>query len=289
VLLSGVKPGALLSLPFSFGLTLIIRERKLREHLKPFLDAATAKDQYILANGRLLNPFCSVILITEKPIDNVSSGIEIEVPVWPASGGVPRLDAPTESQITSEFQDKLLAFRLENFGVTRRTSFDPPELLSTFREVACSLGSCFSSDPDLQREIVALLRSSDKHARVVRSTNPEAVLLEALLFFCHERSGDSRASVHVRELAEAMNVINTGRGEPHSPSPRGVGELLRSVGFQTTRLDKSGRGIMLCRDISDRVHELAMRFAVPSMREGTPGCVTCKSMRVASGSHKNGR
>jgi hypothetical protein len=289
ILLSGVTPNAILSLPFAFGLTLIIRERRLREGLKPLLDAATSKDRNIPMNGgRLINPFCSVILITETPFDGAATGADIEIPVWPASGGVPRLDTATASQIGLEIQNKLLAFRLENFAMARSARFDPPELLSAFRDIACSLGSCIPNEPDLQKEIASLLRDCDKHARIVKSTNPEAVLLEALLFLCHERS-EPHASIHVGELANAMRVINQGRGETNSPSPRGVGEILRGLGFQTTRLGKSGRGILLCRDISERVHELAVNFGVPSMREGTPGCTACENARKMGGNPKKGR
>lgn len=135
--------------------------------------------------------------------------------------------------------------------------------------------------PDLQAEIVSLLRNADAHVRVLSSTGLEAATVEAMLFLCHEKYGNKGGNLRVSEIAANLRVLNCSREEFQSPSPRGLGEILRALGFETTKLDKKGRGIILCRDIDRRVHELAFDFCVPSLWKGTSNCAACKSMREA--------
>lgn len=284
--LAGITPVALLALPFEFGLTLVIRDRKLSPQLISLMDACIRKSQFVVRHGNLINPFCSIAVIVQKPIDDAFAFVGLEIPVSPTLRSVPFLDPLTEEQIAVKFQNSLLAFRVSNSALTRNSGFDPADLSSPLRELGRSLGACLSNDIDLQTELIGRLRNTDRRARILQSTNQEAVLVEALLFFCHERRGEKRG-LHVQEIAAAMNVINTGRGEAFTHSPRSIGELLRAVGFETSRLDRNGRGIMLCGDINSRVHELAMDLGVPSMREGTPGCETCKCvLEVAPGQKK---
>jgi len=146
-------------------------------------------------------------------------------------------------------------------------------------DTARSLGACFSNDPELQGEIVALLRSADTHARVQRATDHESLAVEALLFRAHEAQGDPGAGVHVGALAHTMKVLSTGRGDPTLLSARAVGNLLRSLYFKTEKLDRNGRGVVLFKDIVTRVHQLASDRQVPSLAEGAPGCALCQRMQ----------
>jgi hypothetical protein len=108
------------------------------------------------------------------------------------------------------------------------------------------------------------------------STSREATAIEAMLFLCHEKNGKGNGAIHVGEIAAAVRVINIGRDETESPSPRAFGETLRALGFETTRLGKKGRGVLLCRDIRHRVHEIARNFGVPSLVGGMRGCADCQ-------------
>jgi hypothetical protein len=271
-------PEVLLSLPFEFGLTLVFNQCRLTEGLRQFLDASSNANQFVVQGGRFVNPFCSVALHTERVIGESAAFASIKLPLWPIRTEIAFLDFSTEEEIGKEFQAKLLTFRLSNVQVARKCNFDPSELSSPSRETARSLGACYSGDPDLQREIVSLLRDADAQARVRSSTCQEAVVVEAMLFLCHEKNGDKGGNLRVSEIADAVRVINIGREEITSPSPRGVGEILRALGFETTKLDKKGRGIILCRDIDRRVHEVAFNFGVPSLWKGMPNCVGCKSV-----------
>jgi hypothetical protein len=215
------------------------------------------------------------------PIDNLGLIAGIELPMRVMRQEVPFLDSTTAEAIAKEFQSQLLAYRLANLQATRNSNFDPTELTSLVRETARSIGVCFSSDPELQAEIVSLLHNADAHARVLSSTCQEAAAVEAMLFLCHEKNGKSNGAIHVGEIAAVLRVLSQGRAEIDIPSPRALGDTLRALGFMTERLDRNGRGIMLCRDIRRRVHETAMNFRVPSLAEGLRGCEDCKLVRGA--------
>jgi len=277
--LTSVAPAPLLALPFDFGFTIMIRQIKVSARLKEVLDAATMPGDFVPSNGQFLKPFSPVVLHTEKPLGKSSAAVEIEIPLLPVRDDLALLDAETEAKFAMQFQNQLLAFRLENFEMVRKNLFDPAELSFPTREVARTIGGCFPNDPALQEEVVALFRVADTHSRVHRSVSIESLLIESLLFRCHESQGDPNAGVYAGDLAGDIRVISTGRSDPIIRSLRAVGDLLRTLGFEPERLDRNGRGILLCQAIIDRVHELAARFQVPSLMQSTHGCARCTHVR----------
>jgi hypothetical protein len=279
ILLTSVSPSSLLSLPFSFGLTLLLRQRRVSAPTVQLLDAATKTGHFVPRKGKLIEPFSPVVLHVDRSLGESADCGGIDVPLWPTRQDPPLLDRETEETLAEQFQCRLLAFRLANFAQTRKSRFNAPDLSSPMGDTACSLGACFSNHPELQGEIVALLRSSDTHARVQRATDHESLAVEALLFHAHEAQGDPSASAHVGALAHTMKVLSTGRGDPTLLSARAVGELLRLLDFKTERLDRNGRGVVLLRDTVTRIHEIAADRQVPSLAEGAPGCALCQRMR----------
>jgi len=279
LVLANVTSGGLLSLPFPLELTLLLRYEKMTKPLRQFLMASRTKGQFMVRGGELIKVFCPMVLQLEQPIGNPGLIAGIELPTRVIRRDVPFFDSTAAEAIAKEFQGQLLAYRLANLQAARNSDFDPTELTSLVRETARSIGVCFSSDPNLQAEIVALLRNADAHERVLSSTCQEAAAVEAMLFLCHGKNGKGNGAIHVGEIAAVLRVLNQGRTEIDIPSPRALGDTLRALGFMTERLDRNGRGTMLCRDIRRRVHETAMNFGVPSLSEGLPGCEDCKFVR----------
>lgn len=276
VLLTGLAPSGLLSLPFELGLTLLLRQSRVSPRMRELLNASKRARHFVMQNGKFVEPFSPVVLQFDKPIDELEG---IGLPVWPRRQNPQLLERETEGKLAEQFQPRLLAFRLANFTPTRKSSFEAPELNSPIGDAARSLGACFSNDPELQAEIVSLLRTYDTHARVVQATNPEALVLEALLFHVHDAKGDRSASVYVGDIAHTIKLICNDRGNPIRLSPRAVGEILGSMGFKTEKLDRYGRGIALLSSIVTRVHELASERQVPSLSQGAPGCAACQHAR----------
>jgi hypothetical protein len=279
VLLSSVSPSSLLSLPFSFGLTLVLRQRRVSASMLQLLDAATKIGHFVPRSGKLLEPFSPVVLQSDRPLGDSTDCVGMDVPLWPTRYDPPLLDLEKEEKLAEKYQGRLLAFRLVNFAETRKSRFVVPGLSLPVGNTARALGACFSNDAELQREIVTLLRASDAQARLLRATNKESLAIEALLFHAHEAQGDPGAGVHAGKLAKTMEVLSTGRGAPIKLSVRAVGDLLRELGFQTEKLDRKGRGVVLLTDIVTRLHQVASDRQVPSVAEGAPGCAQCQRMQ----------
>jgi hypothetical protein len=277
--LACVSPSAFESLPFEFGLTIALTQSGIGTRFWQLLDAATKPNTFLWRKEQARSPFSPVILHAGKPMrGEVNRGLEIEIPLLPVREELPLLDAEVEAEFVKRLQGQLLAYRLASYSAVKACTFDPKQLAFPTREIARCLGSCFPNVPALQEEIVALLRSADAHQRMLQSASIEAVLVEGLLFLCHEAQGDPVAGVYAAQLAEHVRVISKGRGDQIDLKPRAIGDLLRGLGFTTERLDRNGRGILLCREVIDKVHELAVAFHVPSLGHAQ-GCALCAKAR----------
>ena len=134
------------------------------------------------------------------------------------------------------------------------------------------MGRCLLA-PELQSELILLLQEDDKDARAEEGLRLECIVLEALLFLCHE---GARTSVFVEEVTKTVNRILSGRSAGQKVLPRGVGAKLKSLGFYTERLGSRGRGIILTEAIRGRAHQMAMVYNLSSTQIGSdcPHCGT---------------
>jgi hypothetical protein len=288
VRLTRATPYGILSMPRTFDLAIIIRQDYVSSELEEYLNAATMPGNFVSWRGEFRNPFAPVVLHTAKALSQSSLALEIEIPLLPAFEEPPLLSSEAEGKLAEQAQNQLLAYRLDNLKRVRSCTFDPAQLRFPTREVARTLGMCFPNNAELQNEIVGLLRPADNQLRVRRSSSAESVLLEVLLFRCHESQGDSNVGVYAGELATDMRILSRGRGHQIDLKPRAVGELLRSMGFEPDRIDRKGRGVRLCVDVTQHVHELAATFQVPSLMSGSNQCAQCalQRQRLHSFEHK---
>jgi hypothetical protein len=103
------------------------------------------------------------------------------------------------------------------------------------------------------------------------------VVIEAILAFVHEAKEDS---VYVAEITEAAETILWGRGEHRKLEPRAVGGRLGMLGLISEPRNSKGIRLILTREVSRRVHELAYSFSVPSIHDGAKRCPDCKAART---------
>jgi len=179
----------------------------------------------------------------------------------------------TGQEIASKHQPRLLSYFLRNANNVRDSKFDVPSFTMPMRELARILGACVPDDPQLQSELIELLRERDEEVRFEDSHDFRPTVIEALLYFFHKKS---KHSVQVQEIAEAANALLKNRGESFQLNPRAVGEILRSIDFATIRLGSAGRGIRLLRDGNLKIHRLAADFQVPTIMNASNKCDLCK-------------
>src|SRR5215469_16168742 len=113
VILTGVSPSGFWSLPFEFGLTVMIQQHQVSPQLKQALDSAMIRGRFVRRKGRFLAPFSPVIVHSDRALGDAAVA-EIEVPLCPCND-LPLLDGETVEQLAAQFQGQLLAFRLANF------------------------------------------------------------------------------------------------------------------------------------------------------------------------------
>jgi hypothetical protein len=213
----------------------------------------------------------TVVYIGEADLKSPFADVGFWFSVPPAIRLFSEQDERREASSINSLQNKLLAYRLQNFSRITLSDFDAPNFYGASREMARSLGSCIVDAPELQTKIISLLAPRNDADQVEGTTMLAAVITEALVVCCHER----KASVHVGEVATLANGILSRNGEFLQVNPKEVGAKLKKLGFRTTRMDSAGRGIYLLKEQCAQIHELARSLQVPILREGLPGCPHC--------------
>jgi hypothetical protein len=260
--------------------TLIINTRRLQASTRAFLEASKMRNQYVPRKGQLLDLFAAQVIH-----EGIPSGAQsiyesaICLTVTPARGKLPILTDQNRIQIANQIQRKLLLYRLRHYTNVRDSDFDVPEFTAGVRSQARTWGACIVDDPELQSRLIAALRGADDDARTALSFSPESVLVEALLLLCHEKP--TRAAATVGKIAEKMNVIFQGRGEPLELEPRKVGDVLRALQFSTRPQGSAARGIALLVADRRRIHQLAHDFDVPTIHDGVVDCPQCEAAEIA--------
>jgi hypothetical protein len=200
----------------------------------------------------------------------------LRIAIGPSHVLVSRSDEEREAAELAELQDQLLSYRLVHFGRVKASDFDVPEFSGSIRGLARTLGACIVDAPDLLTSLVMQLQDHDQAVRLDRVSQIHSILMEALLVCCHER----RSDVHIIELAELANDILSRHGESLRLSAREVGGKLKTLGFNTVRLDSAGRGLYILGENCKRIHELGTLYGVPSLMERLPGCPQCQEVRA---------
>ena len=184
--LGAVGLTAICALPMELRPALLIEKGQIDPPFVKLLRASSSRDTFVPINGEARSIYCAKAIYTEEPIvDSALIQSVLSIPVTPTKRPLPILDEGVQQTIADEFQPKLLNYRLTNLHRVRNSKFDVPELLTPVRDLARCLGSCVVGDEELQARVVALLFEQESHVRVTRSTNVNAVVIEAMLFMCH--------------------------------------------------------------------------------------------------------
>lgn len=261
------------SLPWDWGLTLILAHPRLGPEVERLLLAARQRDGYIVRGGRLINVYGPIA--TYGDYQNFGGGMlaPIEIPVLPTALPLPSLQREAEDRIADEFQAKLLAFRLSNSRRVSEFSLSVSTLPAPVAEVGRSLIACTPDDPELQIEIIKALQTQHAAMRAAAWTDLDVVLAEALLFYCHEGKVDC---VYVGDVGKTAMSILAGRGEPLKLAPKNVAARLRLLGVHIEARDKRGYRVLLTQALSRQLHGLARSFDAPTLQDEQVRCDQCE-------------
>jgi hypothetical protein len=272
--LGELSPGSFRKLPMWLMPTLLLDIPELNRPLQRLLRASSTRGMSVASEGLPVDLYCPKVVCSQEPLRDPSLlGLAIEVALPPTRRKLPILDWETSEKIADEFQSKLLMYRLTNLRKVCAPTTDLSELASPTQDLARTLMACIVGDTELQSGVVPLLHEQDQEIEAGRLSSVPSVIIEALLFACHE--GD-RPTVQVAELAEITNTILATRHCALVISAETVGWKLKSLGFRTEPISSMGKGLRLMDDMRTRIHKLAHDYGVWSVRGGPMGlCSHC--------------
>jgi hypothetical protein len=275
LMLVEVTPAALSSLA-SLRPTFLFDEPNLSRRAERFLYATNNHSHTFLRNDRIVDVFSPKVICSREPLRDASLASQaLQITLNPAGRQVPFLEDSVCERIADEFQSKLLQYRLTNLRRIRTPEIDVSELTVPMQDVARAFASCVADDEELQLGVVQLLRERDQDIYLDPSTELESVILEGLLFCCHN---NGRPQVLSGELADIVNTIWEKRGEGRQTTPESVGWKLRALDLRTEPIDGTGKGLRLTEAVRARIHSLAQAYRVPSLRQAAP--LTCPHCKV---------
>ena len=227
-------------------------------------------------NSIVKSTFAKVIYVDEKTSEKFRPDFALQVSVSPAPCGVPLLSEANAQQLSATLQSKLLGYRLCNLSRVVESGFDVPQMGTESRTIARLLGRCIVGAPELEYAVRLLLEARENHLQDDRWTDPDCVVIEALLASCHQPGTDR---VHIGKIADDASTILGARGEPATLKPRRAGSILRTLGFVAKR-DTNGRYLPLIEKVIERVHRLARDHGVAAIADGhkSKSCLFCKRL-----------
>jgi hypothetical protein len=225
----------------------------------------------ICRRGRLVETVGAKAIVSDNPLpDNKALGPTFVAHVATSRRPLPPLDKKTLEALAKEFLPQLLRYRLQRCttvvaeGSTNTYSASPPSSLVTALEV------CLRHEPALLEAVSPLIDSAQNGDEPGRS-DPRVPLLDVVLARCHE---SDRKTLYVGEIVLDLNARILANGGTEL-SCRMIGNLFRSLGLVTQRLDRRGRGLVLDGSTRQLIHRLAREHDAPSAGDAFPLCAEC--------------
>ena len=268
------------SLPMDLQPTLLTEVFQPTRRVLNLLRASTRHGTFVGSGGKAMDAFCSKMVFAPAPLhDPASAGFPLELVLPPAREYIPPMSASEAERIATEYQSKLLRYRLLNRAKVRTPAFDMNQFTVPMQELAYSFAASIADDDKLQSEIVPFLKPLDHEIRADRASLLQSIVLEVLLAQCH-RNVDK--DFPVTELTGDVNTVLSGRGDTLEVSPETVGWTLRALGLRTEFITGGKKGLSLLHDVSEKIHSLAAAYGVRTIRELSKktDCPLCKALML---------
>jgi len=157
-------------------------------------------------------------------------------------------------------QPRLLKFRLRNYHRKLEMKVDLGGLSPRSRDLALALAGPLVDKPGLQKSIVRLILQREPDVQARHSDEREMLVLEGFFFCCHVRL---LPYVLMGTVSEYLNKLLELRGEPRTFEARGVGPIVRQLGFFTERIGSAGIGVRLSQQVLSDLHKQARAYNIP--------------------------
>jgi hypothetical protein len=271
--LSGVNLAGLSALPMNLTPSLLIEHCEPNAALQTFLRATSSPEAHVTARGQLLNLCCTKVVCLDDPLDPSLRDLPIlEIPLMQSESALPMVDHRAQRELLEEFQPKLLKFRLTNLARVRESRIDPTDLRVPWRDIAGCLSASVAGDGELQPKVTELIKKQQTTNQLQSEKFFKVAVVEALVRLCHQAKEND---LTVGQIAHEANVVMEEKGEILSLRPRAVGNILRVLGIPTEGLGARGRGIILLRNLRNKVHDMATDHGINPRLTKPGGCEIC--------------
>lgn len=274
VLLGDIDIAALATLPSQLDATLLINQRNLSPRVMRILLASNNR-HFCIARGKgHLNCFGAKAFSADPEFGN---RIGLHLSLSPAPDALLRLTDTAEKEIASDFQAKLLRYRMVNYGRVRDAKIEFGNFVSGMRDEVHAWLAPLADCPDLCESVTNSLLQKNRDFEGNRiSSDDRCLVAEAALFFCHKKNSDH---FFVGELAECVNVLLKGRHEDRVLTDKKVGLLLSAIGVRGERVVR-GYKIVLTESVRQQIHGIARAYQVLSVQDRVRRCEHCSDIAI---------
>lgn len=278
LMLAEITSASFHSLPMQLSPTLLIHQEVLKPNMLRLLRAPSYRGLHLVGGRASLIDLCgpkAVFCSDDSAVDALGDGV-IQISVAPSQLQSSALGELLRDKIATDFQPRLLMYRLKNHAKVENSQVDVAEFTFATGQLARTLAACFPEDSELARDVVRLFRTPNDEVREKRFRDVHCAIVEILWALVHNRKCKA---VNVNELAKDVSTLLQSRGETVQYSPEEVGWKLKHLSIPR-HTDSSGRQVVLHRDTSRIVHRCAQLYDLPCSQDVQAGCPDCAKAEV---------
>ena len=240
--------------------TALISEPNLNKRNAALLGNLTNAGFRVVSDGRATDYSMSrAIYAGEHPgAHKIQNSIHLHIP---ATNAAPPAHPEWLQETVEHVPGHLDQYREKNLRHVRHWTIVPSGVSSETAAIAAALGRCIVGAPELQKKVVALLKTRDQWRLFEMSDTIEAVVVEAT----RALSRDGREHAYVREIVAEVNRLLEARGETVRLNPEKVGHRLKKLGLRTHPLSQSGKGLTFDRATVAGIQQLAAVYVMEDM------------------------
>ena len=268
-LLGDVDFEGLMTLPNRLGATLLINQRDLGRRVQRALLASNRR-HFCIVRGKGRLDLYGAKAFSSAGLLGAEQGLKVSIS--PTHDSLPLLTDSAEHAIAHDLQARLLRYRMVHYVTVGRREVDCSALVPEMRDEASTWLAPLFDCPELSKAVFAEILRQSRETADTRFFDPECVVAEAALCFCHK---PNIAHFFVGELAERVNALLKGRHEESVLSAKRVGLVLRQIGVHGERVAEGYR-IVLSDDVRNRIHQVAQGYQVLSLKNDVRRCRYCR-------------
>jgi hypothetical protein len=256
------------------GVTLLINQQSMKPNLQRLLRASTYRGLHLPGNqGSVVDLYGpkAILCGSDAELNCLGDGA-LQISIAPSRLPSSAFDERKQEEISSEFQPRLLCYRLRHLATVRDAQVEVSEFTSAIRPVADAFAKCLADDQKLAHDTVRLLKPQDDEVKGKRFLDVNCVLVEILWGLVHD---PKQKSIQVEELSKHVNALLRSRGEAIEYSAEEIGWSLSKLNIRR-HTTSAGRQIPLGRENDIIVHQIAVGYGLVCAQRVHDGCTTCE-------------